>query len=230
MKTHFKTETLQFILDLKANNDRRWFLENKNRYDLARQEFLEFVDEWIKEVTRFDESAVDQKAKDIIFRIYRDVRFSNDKRPYKDHFGAYLAAGGRKSVYPGYYFHLCPGGHSFLAGGVWMPPAAHLKAIRQEIDYNFDEFTSIINNPAFTRYFNPELSGDALKTVPKGYDATNPALPYLKFKSWTAIYPITDNQLVQNDLLPTILKAVQAVQPLKEFLLRPMLEVSAEEK
>lgn len=230
MKTHFKTETLQFILDLKANNDRRWFLENKNRYDLARQEFLEFVDEWIKEVTRFDESAVDQKAKDIIFRIYRDVRFSNDKRPYKDHFGAYLAAGGRKSVYPGYYFHLCPGGHSFLAGGVWMPPAAHLKAIRQEIDYNFDEFTGIINNPAFTRYFNPELSGDALKTVPKGYDATNPALPYLKFKSWTAIYPITDNQLVQNDLLPTILKAVQAVQPLKEFLLRPMLEVSAEEK
>lgn len=229
MNTHFSPETLQFILDLKQNNDRNWFQENKVRYDLARQDFLEFVEEWIKEVVPFDESALGQKAKDIVFRIYRDVRFSKDKQPYKDHFGAYLASDGRKSVYPGYYFHLCPGGNSFLAGGVWMPPASHLKVIRQEIDYNFEEFSGIINNPEFTRYFNPELAGDKLKTVPKGYDATNPALPYLKFKSWTAIHPLSDKQLVQENLLATCLQVVQAVKPLRDFLMRPMLEVSGAE-
>ncbi len=228
MNTHFKPDTLQFISDLKNNNDRNWFQENKERYDLARQDFLQFVDSWIKGITEFDESVEVQKASEIVFRIYRDVRFSNDKRPYKDHFGAYLAPGGRKSVYPGYYFHLSPGGQSFIGGGVWMPPTAHLKALRQEIDYNFQEFSEIVQSPEFINNFGKELSGEKLKTSPKGYDATNPALEYLKFKSWVAVHPFTDQELLQPDLLAKTLKLADALKPLKDFLLRPMLEISGE--
>ncbi len=230
MNTHFTPETLQFIADLKNNNDRNWFQENKHRYDQARENFLLFVDGWIKGVAAFDESVADQKAKDIMFRIYRDVRFSNDKRPYKDHFGAYLAAGGRKSVYPGYYFHLCPGNQSFIGGGLWMPPAAHLKAVRQEIDYNFQEFSGIVQSPVFTSYFGRELAGEKLKTSPKGYDAANPALDYLKHKSWVATHSISDQQLLQADLLANCLKIAETLKPLKDFLLRPMVEISGGEE
>jgi uncharacterized protein (TIGR02453 family) len=229
MKTHLKPDTLQFIADLKKNNDRNWFQENKTRYDQSRLDFLAFVQAWIQGVTAFDESARDQQAKDTVFRIYRDVRFSNDKRPYKDHFGAYLAEGGRKSVYPGYYFHLSPGGHSFLAGGVWMPPAPHLKALRQEIDYNYAEFNGLVQQPEFTRFFGSDLAGDKLKTSPKGYDAQNPALEYLKHKSWTAIHAISDEQLTQENLLKHCLEVTKAARPLKDFLLRPMLEISGGE-
>ncbi|QMU28821.1 DUF2461 domain-containing protein [Adhaeribacter radiodurans] len=228
MNTHFKPETLQYITDLKNNNDRNWFQENKERYDLARQDFLLFVGEWIKGVAAFDESVTDQKASEIVFRIYRDVRFSNDKRPYKDHFGAYLAPGGRKSVYPGYYFHFSSGNQSFIGGGLWMPPAPHLKAVRQEIDYNFQEFSEIVHSPEFTKSFGQELAGEKLKSSPKGYDATNPALDYLKYKSWVATHSLTDEQLLQPDLLKNCLGIAKALMPLKDFLLRPMLEISSD--
>ncbi len=230
MNTHLKPATLAFISDLKNNNDRNWFQEHKQRYDQAREDFLLFVDEWIRGVAAFDESVADQKAKDIVFRIYRDVRFSNDKRPYKDHFGAYLAPGGRKSVYPGYYFHVSPGGQSFMGGGLWMPPAAHLKAVRQEIDYNFAEFSGLVQSPTFVDIFGPELAGDKLKTSPKGYDASNPALDYLKYKSWVATHSLSDEKLRQPDLLANCLQVAQTLKPLKDFLLRPMLEVSSHQE
>ncbi|PSR56908.1 TIGR02453 family protein [Adhaeribacter arboris] len=226
MNTHFQADTLPFITDLKNNNDRNWFQENKKRYDLAREDFLSFVAEWIKGIASFDESVADQKANEIVFRIYRDVRFSNDKRPYKDHFGAYLAPGGRKSVYPGYYFHLSPGNQSFMGGGLWMPPANHLKAVRQEIDYNFQEFLHIVQGTSFTNCFGQELAGEKLKTSPKGYDATNPALDYLKYKSWVATHSLQDQQLLQPDLLANCLKIAEALKPLKDFLMHPMLEIS----
>ncbi len=230
MTTHLKADTLKFIADLKNNNDRIWFQENKSRYDQAREDFLQFVTEWIKGISAFDASVGDQQAKDIVFRIYRDVRFSNDKRPYKDHFGAYLAPGGRKSVYPGYYFHLSPGNQSFMGGGLWMPPAAHLKAVRQEIDYNFPEFASIVQSPDFTGCFGSELVGDKLKTNPKGYEATNPAINYLKHRSWVATHALTDKQLTQPDLLQQCLWIAKTLKPLKDFLQHPMLEVSSSEE
>ncbi|QNF35361.1 DUF2461 domain-containing protein [Adhaeribacter swui] len=229
MNTHFAPDTLRFISDLKKNNDRNWFQENKSRYDAARADFLEFISAWIKGISAFDESVADQNAKDIVFRIYRDVRFSNDKRPYKDHFGAYLAPGGRKSVYPGYYFHLSTNNQSFMGGGLWMPPANHLKAVRQEIDYNLPEFTGIVQNPGFIEYFGTELAGEKLKTNPKGYDGDNPAITYLKHKSWVAMHAIPDQQLGQTDLLQKSLQIAETLKPLNDFLIRPMLEVSTEE-
>ncbi len=229
MITHLEPATLQFIKDLKKNNDRNWFQENKSCYDQARENFLNFVAEWIKGIQAFDVSVGDQQAKDIVFRIYRDVRFSNDKRPYKDHFGAYLAPGGRKSVYPGYYLHVSTGNQSFMGGGLWMPPPAHLKAVRQEIDYNFPEFANIVQSPDFIDCFGRELVGEKLKTNPKGYEATNPAIQYLKHRSWVATHALSDKQLGQPDLLKQCLGIAQTLKPLKDFLQHPMLEVSSNE-
>ncbi|GAB3811027.1 hypothetical protein GCM10028895_00800 [Pontibacter rugosus] len=129
-------DTLVFLSDLVAHNTREWFAENKQRYDEARKNYILFLDELLQQMQLFEPAAFGQQGKDLVFRIYRDVRFSNDKRPYKDHFGAYIAEGGRKSILPGYYLHLAGNNKSFVAGGLWYPPADQLKAVRQEIDYN----------------------------------------------------------------------------------------------
>lgn len=218
-------ETLAFIAELRQNNNRDWFQQNKARYDAARQDYIQFLDTLLPAVVPIEPIAADQQGKDLIFRIYRDVRFSINKNPYKDHFGAYLAEGGRKSLYPGYYLHLAPNNESFIAAGMWMPPADYLKAIRQEIDYNLHEFEGIIKAPEFAKYFG-ELEGEKLKTTPKGYDAENPALPYLRHKSWNIIHKFSDKLMTSEKLHDECLKAIQLAKPLNDFFMRPLREIS----
>ena len=224
MSTTIQKSTLQFLSDLAAHNTREWFNENKKRYEAARHNFTDFLDELLLEVQQFEPAARGQKGKDTIFRIYRDVRFSNDKRPYKDHFGAYIADGGRKSIYPGYYVHLAGGNKSFVAGGLWMPPAEQLKAVRQEIDYNLDGFREIVEAPAFRERFG-ELQGEQLKTTPKGYDRENPAIHYLRYKSWNALMPLPDAAVLQDNFMQAVVEAMLALKPLNDFLLQPMLDL-----
>ncbi|MHA6247551.1 DUF2461 domain-containing protein [Pontibacter sp. CAU 1760] len=225
MPTLIQPSTLQFIADLKEHNTREWFQENKGRYDKARQNYIGFLDELVQEMQAFEPAAQGQSGKDLVFRIYRDVRFSNDKRPYKDHFGAYIAEGGRKSVNPGYYLHLAGGNRSFVAGGLWMPPAPELKAVRQEIDYNLDAFREIVEAPSFKKRFG-ELQGEQLKTTPKGYDKENPAIQYLRHKSWNALMPLTDAQVLQEDFMQVVLDAMKALKPLNDFLMQPLHDVA----
>ena len=229
MKQHINKSTLAFIRDLQKNNDRDWFAANKTRYDAAREDFIFFLDNLLVGAAAFEPLAQKQNGKDLIFRIYRDVRFSKNKNPYKDHFGAYLAEGGRKSIYPGYYLHLCPHDRSFLACGLWMPPADYLKAVRQEIDYNLNELQQLIDEPAFKKYF-AEVGGEKLKTNPKGYDKENPALPYLRHKSWMVSYPLPDAVITSENALTEVLQAMELAKPFKEFLMRPLLEISAAPK
>ncbi|WP_161890786.1 DUF2461 domain-containing protein [Pontibacter russatus] len=224
MATRIQKSTLQFLSDLTGNNTREWFNGNKKRYEAARHNYTDFLDELLLEIQQFEPAARGQKGKDLLFRIYRDVRFSNDKRPYKDHFGAYIAEGGRKSIYPGYYLHLAGGDKSFVAGGLWMPPAEQLKAVRQEIDYNLDGFREIVEAPAFRERFG-ELQGEQLKTTPKGYDKENPAIQYLRYKSWNAVMPLPDAVVLQDDFLQVAVAAMQALKPLNDFLLQPMLDI-----
>lgn len=225
MPTLIQPSTLQFIADLKEHNTREWFQDNKGRYDKARQNYIGFLDELVQEMQVFEPAAQGQKGKDLVFRIYRDVRFSNDKRPYKDHFGAYIAEGGRKSVNPGYYLHLADGDRSFVAGGLWMPPAPELKAVRQEIDYNLDVFREIVEAAPFKKRFG-ELQGEQLKTTPKGYDKDNPAIQYLRHKSWNALMPLTDAQVLQVDFMQVVLDAIKALKPLNDFLMQPLHDVA----
>jgi len=221
--------TLAFLAELAEHNTREWFQQHKKRYETARKEYITFLDELLQQMQHFEPAARGQQGKDLVFRIYRDVRFSNDKRPYKHHFGAYVAEGGRKSIAPGYYLHLAADNKSFVAGGLWMPPADYLKAVRQEIDYNLDSFKSIVEEDSFRARFGA-LQGEQLKTTPKGYDKENPALPYLRFKSWNAVMPLPDATVLRKDFMHVVLEAFQAVKPLNDFLMEPLRDLGEGEE
>ncbi|WP_192820483.1 DUF2461 domain-containing protein [Rufibacter sp. LB8] len=228
MKKHLEQATLDFVRDLRLNNQREWFEQNRQRYEDARQDFIQFLTTLLEGAAAFEPALEGQQPKDLMFRIYRDVRFSNDKRPYKDHICAYLADGGRKTINPGFYLHISPDNQSFLAGGVWMPPAPELKAIRQEIDYNLDELNNLLGKPDFQKYFK-HLQGDKLKTTPKGYDAENPAIDLLRHKSWNATYALPDAVVTSEKLYDEVLGAMKAVKPINDFFLRPMKELKSVE-
>ncbi|NDK56567.1 DUF2461 domain-containing protein [Pontibacter fetidus] len=224
MSVTIAKSTLQFLSDLSRNNTREWFADNKPRYEAARKDYLGFLDEMLREMSHFEPVANNQTGKDLVFRIYRDVRFSNDKRPYKDHFGAYVADGGRKSILPGYYLHLAGNNNSFLAGGLWMPPADYLKAVRQEIDYSLDEFKAIVESPDFKKKFG-ELQGEQLKTTPKGYDKDNPAIEYLRFKGWNAVMPLPDKVVLGSDFMNVVLDGFKDLKPFNDFLTAPLKDI-----
>src|SRR5476651_1505219 len=187
--------TLSFLKNLKKNNSRDWFEKNRGSFEAAKEDFTELVGHLIKGFGKKDKEIASLEAKDCVFRIYRDVRFSKNKLPYKSHLGASLDRDGKKSIFGGYYFHCEPGGKSFIGGGVWMREADAVKKLRQEIDYNHDEFLRIVKNKKFLATFGELEREDALSREPKGYEKDNPVIEYLKLKSWVASAPIADAEL-----------------------------------
>jgi uncharacterized protein (TIGR02453 family) len=161
-----------------------------------------------------------------MFRINRDVRFSKNKAPYKTNFGASIQAGGKKSMLAGYYFHLEPGGKSFVGGGLYMPEAAQLQKVRQEIDYNWKEFAGILQAKPFVKTYGSLEKGEGISLTrePKGYEKDNPAIEMLKLKSWVATAPLSDKQLTQADLPKIILHSFSVLQPLLVFLNRSLAD------
>jgi uncharacterized protein (TIGR02453 family) len=202
-----KPQTLSFLKDIALNNNREWFAEHKDLYEEAKTNALEFVAHFIKIVSAIDPYIPsDTDPKKCLMRIYRDVRFSKNKDPYKKNFGIWISAKGKNGNQPGYYMHIEPG-HSFLAGGYWMPEADHLKLIRQEIDYNADDFLAIVEGKEFAKTF--KLSKEnALKNAPKGYEPTDPNIEYLKLKSFEVIQKIVDK----------LKSSYQTIYPLVAFL------------
>ncbi|HEY6954396.1 MAG TPA: DUF2461 domain-containing protein, partial [Flavisolibacter sp.] len=162
-------QTLKFLSQLKKNNNKPWFDAHRAQYEAARIDFTNFIQLVIDALQKTDTTITGITAKDSQFRINRDIRFSKDKRPYKENFGAFIARGGKKSIYAGYYFHLAPG-NSFAGGGLWQPEPANLKKVRQEIDYNWEEFQSIVKNKTFKKTFGDLYKGEdmSLKRMPKG--------------------------------------------------------------
>ena len=126
-------DTVRFIERLSENNNKPWFDAHRDEYVAAKADFERFVELLMGQLVEIEPALSEQKAKDSIFRIFRDVRFSKDKTPYKGHFGVYLSRGGRKYSGAGYYLHIEPGGKSFIGGGLWMPEPSLLKAVRQEL-------------------------------------------------------------------------------------------------
>ena len=221
MMTSITQSTFKFLQDLKQNNDRDWFLANKPRFEEAKKEFENFIDQLIGAITKFDNSIAHHRAKDCIFRIYRDVRFSKDKSPYKTHFGAHISSAAKKSEIhsrAGYYIHIEPGG-SMLAGGAYVPQGPWIKAIRQEISYNADELKKILNNTEFKNYFG-EMEGEKLKRAPKGYEPDHPEIELLKFKSFLAVNKCTDQQATSIDFLDHSAGVFKALHPFDQFLNR----------
>jgi uncharacterized protein (TIGR02453 family) len=217
--------TVGFLKNLAKNNDKSWFDAHRKQYDAARADYCQFVEQLITKISQFDTDVEQLQAKNCLFRVNRDVRFSKDKSPYKTNFGASISKGGKKSGYAGYYFHLEPG-KSFFGGGIWMPEADRVKKIRQEIDYCFDEFKGILKQKPFQTIYKDLYTGEdsKLSRIPQGFEKDNPAGEYLKLKSWLATMEIPDSQLLSKTLLSETVKAAKALRPLNRFLNRAIEE------
>ena len=209
--------TLTFLKNLQKNNNKEWFDAHRTEYEIAKSNFREFVQELILGLAKFDPAVKHLEAKNCIFRINRDVRFSKDKSPYKNNMGASISPGGKKSFTAGYYFHLQPGA-SFLAGGMWQPEPVYLHAIRQEIDYNPEEFNKLLKAKAFRDYFGGLSEEDKLKTVPKGYDKTHPQIELLKHKSFIVVHDLKDKEVLGKDFQKHCLTVFKAMHPMDLFL------------
>lgn len=208
-------EILQFLSELRENNYREWFQDNKKRYDLLRKAFIEEVQLIIDHLALFDSDIAGVQAKDCLFRIYRDIRFSPDKTPYKTHFSAYIAQGGRKSERTGYYFHLEPGS-SLLSGGSWAPPSPLLKKLRREIFTHIDDFLEIIENPDFKTVFS-EFEGEQLKRNPVGF----PDSQYnyiIRQKNFSVASFKSDSFFLEKDWLDKTVTDFKTLHPFNRFL------------
>jgi uncharacterized protein (TIGR02453 family) len=211
--------TIKFLKDLKKNNNKPWFDANRAKYEDAKKDFAEFIQSVIDKHSKKDGSIKELKAKDCMFRINRDIRFAKDKSPYKTNFGASINRGGKKSLFAGYYFHLEPG-ESFAGGGIWMPMPPELKKVRQEIDYNLDEFKKIITAKKFKSVYGELYKGKdaSLSKVPQGFEKDNPAADYLKLKSFLAMKKLAESDLTSKNLEKLVLETFDALQPLVEFI------------
>lgn len=214
-----QSSTIKFLKDLKKNNNKPWFDANRKKYEEAKNDFSLFIQSVIDKHAKKDTGIKELKAKDCMFRINRDVRFSKNKSPYKTNFGASINRGGKKSIFAGYYFH-CEPGESFAGGGIWMPMPPELKKVRQEIDYNLDEFKKIVGSKKFKSVYGELYKGDdvSLSKVPQGFEKDNPAAEFLKLKSFIAMKKFSEADITSKSLEKLVLETFDALQPLVEFI------------
>ncbi len=205
----------EFLKALKDNNNREWFHENKSFYQEARNQFELFTSMLIHEIGFFDKDINSLEAKDCIFRIYRDVRFTKNKEPYKTNFGAFISSGGKKLNYAGYYIHIEPG-ESFLAGGIYHPPGDILKIIRNEIFENTDEFKGIIHDPAFSKHFS-KIEGEKLKNPPRDFPVDYQDMDLIKFKSYNVIKYYPDEVILKPSFLEECKSVFTVINPFNQF-------------
>lgn len=208
---------LKFLKDLNKNNNKPWFDEHRKEYNAAKENFLLLLDDLIPRMATFDPTVAHLKARDCIFRINRDVRFSKDKSPYKTNIAGYFNQNGKKGLGAGYYLHIEPG-KCFLAGGMWMPEPKELAKIRQEIDYSFDEWKRFTGSAVFRKTFPEGVKGEALIRPPKGYDENNAAIEFIKLKSFVVTQPFTDAAVLNKDFIKNACSVFKAMKPLVDFL------------
>jgi uncharacterized protein (TIGR02453 family) len=211
--------TFDFLSQLKENNSREWFLENKKSYEAAKKEVETFVAGLIPELAKLDPGIQSPEVKDCMFRIFKDVRFSKDKSPYKTNFGAFIGKGGRKTTFPGYYIHIEPG-ESMIAGGVYMPQPDVLKLLRNEVYYNSAEFKKIIEAKDFRKYFEKLGEFDKMKKAPRDFPADFPDIELLKYRSFIVSIMVPDEKVLQADYGKYILDVARSMQPFHSFLSR----------
>lgn len=211
-------QVLKFLKAIAKNNNREWFEKNKPKYMAVKQSFEDFLETFYSEIVKVDERLAGLNPRKLGFRIYRDVRFSKDKRPYKVNMGAGFSPGGKMMQEPGYYIHIEPGNKSFIAAGLYMPDPANLAKIRQEIDYNSKGLLKILNDKNFKKYFKGLDDFDRVKTAPKGYPKDHPQLSLLKNKSFISSHAFTDAQVNDKKFVKKVAEICKAIKPLNDFL------------
>lgn len=216
-------ESIKFLTDLKKNNNRDWFIANKDRYEKYKEEYKSVIESMISEMIPYDDALKNLTVKDCSYRINRDIRFSKDKTPYKTHMPIWLSAGKKNTHLAGYYLHI-EKGQSFIAGGVYWPDAADLKKIRKEIAFFYEDLEKIISNKDFARVFGDfdRSENNSLKTSPKNYEKDHPAIEFLKLKCFTATHKIDDKEVFEPDFISKIAEKLALLKPLNDFLNRAL--------
>jgi uncharacterized protein (TIGR02453 family) len=209
---------LKFLQSLAKNNNREWFEKNKPKYLEAKDNFDQFVAKLLKELVDFDESLANLDPKKITFRIYRDVRFSKNKLPYKSNMSAGISPRGKMVDEPGVYLHIQPGNKSFVAAGLWMPEPEPLGKIRQEIDYNGDALKKIMTDNKFKKMYGVFEPEGSLKNIPKGYDKDHPRGEWLKLKNFVVSHYFTDAEVKDKKFMKTVIDTYKTAKPLNDFL------------
>lgn len=217
-------EILDFLRDLEKNNTREWFLENKQRYQKVQKMWNEFCEELIQEVGKYDEDIARLTIKDCTYRIYRDTRFSNDKTPYKTHFGAFLCPGGKKSMHAGYYFHLGTGnGNSYpqafmIASGNYCYDPRAVKLLREDISYGWEEFRKEVLEKADPR-FRIDMEG-ALKKVPAGFEVESPYADWMRLKSYCLCMNVDEKFVTSPKLAKRLSEIFRTSKPFNDYINR----------
>jgi uncharacterized protein (TIGR02453 family) len=216
-------DNLQFLDDLKANNNRDWFLENKKRYELFKKDYHQLVSDFLDVMKPLDSSLELLEVKNCTFRINRDIRFSKDKSPYKDHLGVWLSSGSKGNNRAGYYVHIAREG-SFVAGGFYCPEAQDLKKIRKEISYFYEDLDEILANKNFKKVFNDfdRNETNVLKNPPRGYEKEHPAIEYLKLKSFETSQKFDIKEILEPDFVSRMSQKLILLKPLNDFMNRSL--------
>lgn len=212
-------QTIEFLSNLKANNHKAWFEANKPIYQEAQKNFLEFTQTLIDGLAAMDKGIGNShlEPKKCVMRIYRDVRFSKDKTPYKSNFFVFMNKGGKKSPTAGYYFNLEPGA-SFFGGGIYRPESKVLANIRQEIHFNFPEWQKVAEHKKLLDFYGEIKASVKLSRPPKGYEKDDPAIGWLKYKGFFTQKHLSDEEVLNDQLLDKILSGYKAVKPLVDFI------------
>jgi uncharacterized protein (TIGR02453 family) len=213
-KASIPASSLQFLKQLKKNNDRDWFNANKERYLQELEHMEHFADELLREMNAHDVIET-PSGKKSLHRIYRDVRFSKDKTPYNIHWGGGFKRAGKQRR-GSYYFHIAPG-NSFVAGGFWGPEPGDLKRIREEFSYDHDTFRKIIGNAAFKKTFGA-MKGEQIKTTPKGFDPADPAIDLLRYKQFLLIKKFSDEEVLSGTFAKTLSNTFKQMRPFLDYM------------
>jgi len=216
-------DTLQFLEDLKNNNNRDWFQANQNRYEDYKKDYRDTVESFLDVMKPLDDTLDQLEFKDCSYRINRDIRFSKDKTPYKTHMGVWMCEGKKNTNLAGYYVHI-ENGAAFAGGGLYMPEAADLKKARREIDGFYEELQEIMANPEFKKIYGGLEQGDGmvLKSAPKDFDKNHPAIELLKYKSFLATTKISQKELLDKNFVKNTAKKLIVLKPMIEFFNRAL--------
>ena len=219
-KTKLFPALYSFLGELSQNNNREWFAENKTRYQELHADVINWITDLQSLLAQYDEKMLDIVPKNALFRIYKDARFAKGKSPYKTHFGIHLVTSGSRSDFTraGFYIHIEPGA-SFIAGGAHSPMPLWLKAIRENLALDGDEFQKIISNVKFKKEF--DFEGSKLVRPPKGFSQDHPNIELLKYKTLLARHHLDDKVVCGPNFMGECLKAFQIYKPFRDFLNRP---------